>query len=458
MDRRGFISTVGIGAAAAAVGSASAQPAPPAAPAAGREGRGARVVRPLVSGLQPLTITGVEVVTARGPVEVDGNGGGGEGGGAWNALRDVYEEFTNSDYAPAPAPTGKKTTINFSARYLRIGTASGVEGFYGPIDNEVVPVVLGPLKSFIMGRDALAGETLWDEMYRSNRHSREGLFLMGISAVDNTLWDLRAKHFGVPVYRLLGGPSRSEIEYYCSAGSSNTLPEVLKKQALAYKAMGFKAQKWFMNYGPSAGADGMHKNVEIVRILRETLGDEYEIMFDATTGWDADYAREWAGRVEQYRPKWIEELTHPEKLDGFEAVSRYTKIPLATGEHLYGRWDVERNLRSGALAYIQADPEWCGGITESVKIGTVCSLHDVQYIPHGHNSLRAAAHLILSQSPMTFPMGEFLYSSMTMRFLLEIDPPDKQVLAGNGRMKAPTKPGFGIELDSSKVVERQVQQ
>ena len=449
MDRRGFISTAGIGAAAVATGSAVAQQAAPTVP----DAPGNRILRPLVTGLQPLKITGVEIIEAHGPIEIDDLGGG-EGGGAWAALRNVYEEYTNTDYAPAP--TGKKRTVNYTARYLRIATASGIEGFYGPIDDETVPVILKYLKPFIMGKDALAGETLWDQMFRSNRHSREGWFMMGISAVDNTLWDLRAKHFGVPVYRLLGGPTRSEIEYYCSCGATNTQPEVLKKQALGYKTMGFKAQKWFIGYGPSAGSEGMRKNVEAVRILRETLGEDYEIMFDATTGWDATYAKEWTSRVEKYRPKWIEELTHPEKLDGFTDVSRATKIPLATGEHLYNRWDVERNLQSGALSIIQADPEWCGGITESIKIGTVASLHDVQVIPHGHNSLRAAAHIILSQSPMTYPMGEFLYSSMTIRFQLENDPPDKQVQ--NGRMKAPTKPGFGIQIDDSKVKDRKVLQ
>jgi L-alanine-DL-glutamate epimerase-like enolase superfamily enzyme len=442
---------VGIGAAAAATASAVAQPALPNRADTPEN----RVLRPLTGGVQPLKITGVEIIEVQGPIEVEDRGGG-EGGGAWSSLRLVYQEYTNAEYAPAP--TGKKRSVNYTARYLRIGTESGAEGLYGPIDRETVPVINNYLKPFIMGKDALAGEVLWDQMYRSNRHSREGWYLMGISAIDNCLWDLRAKYFGVPVYRLAGGPSRSEIDYYCSAGSTTTPPEALKRQALAYKAMGFKAQKWFIGYGPSAGAEGMRKNIEAARILRESLGDDYDIMFDAVTGWDANYANEWTRRVEKYRPKWIEELTHPEKLDGFARVARNTTIPLATGEHLYGRWEVERNLQSGALSIIQADPEWCGGVTETIKIGTVASLHDVQVIPHGHSSLRAAAHIILSQSPMTFPMGEFLYSSMTVMYQLEVDPPDAHVLSGKGSMKAPTKPGFGVQIDDSKVTKRQILQ
>jgi L-alanine-DL-glutamate epimerase-like enolase superfamily enzyme len=65
---------------------------------------------------------------------------------------------------------------------------------------------------------------------------------------------------------------------------------------------------------------------------------------------------------------------------------------------------VERYLQAGTLSVVQADPEWCGGVSELAKIGAA-SLHDVRVIPHGH-SLRAAVHTIFNRSPMTFPMGE----------------------------------------------------
>ena len=74
--------------------------------------------------------------------------------------------------------------------------------------------------------------------------------------------------------------------------------------------------------------------------------------------------------VEQYRPRWMEESTHPEKIEAFAALRRSTTVPIASGEHFYGRWEVERYLQAGALSVVQADPEWCGGISELVKIGT----------------------------------------------------------------------------------------
>ena len=438
MDRRGFLSTVGIGATTiAAKNSARAQPAT----------LGTNELVPRAGGTQPLKITGVEIIELHGSFEAEA----GVNRQFEVTPLAIYRDYQPPEYIEKP---GGKRAVKRNALYLRIGTASGLEGIYGPIDKEAATVVQNDLKSFLIGKDALAGETLWDQMYRSDRHSREGHFLMGISAVDNALWDLRAKFYGVPVWRLLGGPSRDEIEFYASALGSSLQPEAIRKRALQLKEAGFRYQKWFMGYGPGSGEDGMHKNVELVRILRETLGEDYEIMFDAFSGWDANYAKQWASRVEKYRPKWIEELTHPEKLDGFAAVSRSTSIPLASGEHFYGRWEVERNLRSGALSYVQADPEWCGGVSELIKIGTVASLHDVHVIPHGHG-LRAAAHTIFSQSPMTFPLGEYLVLKMDFFYhYFESEPPVVQ----RGRMKLPTAPGFGIRLDDSKVQQRKIWQ
>ena len=194
------------------------------------------------------------------------------------------------------------------------------------------------------------------------------------------------------------------------------------------------------------GPEGMAKNVELVKTLRETLGDECEIMFDAYSGWDQDYALEWAKRVEQYRPFWMEEVTHPEKVDSFAAIRRGTSVPLASGEHFYGRWEVERYLQANTLNVVQADPEWCGGVSELVKIGTVASLHDVHVIPHGH-SLRAAVHVILSQSPMTFPLGEYLVIKMRNYMHFEKNP----MIVEQAHVARPTGPGFDIQLDESKI-------
>ncbi len=361
---------------------------------------------------------------------------------------DVYDSLRPAPYKDKP---GTQVDVKTEAIYLRIRAGKANEGLYGPIERDAGMVVYQDLRPFLIGKDALAHEALWDQMYRSNRHSRDGFFMMAISAVDNTLWDLRAKYFNVPVYRLLGGPTRDKVEMYVSALGSSLEPEAVRSRCLELKAQGFRYQKWFMGYGPGSGPEGMKRNVELVRILRETLGDDTELMFDAYSGWDQNYALEWTRQVEQYRPHWMEEVTHPEKIESFAAIHRSTSIPIAAGEHFYGRWEVERYLQAGALSVVQADPEWCGGVSELLKIGTVASLHDVPVLPHGH-SLRAAAHTIFSQSPMTFPLGEYLVLKMQHYHHFEKYP----MVVEQAHIALPTEPGFNVVLDPSKVESQRV--
>ena len=393
---------------------------------------------------QPLKIESVELIELHGHYTAEA----GVSHQPQVNPEDIYDSFRPAPYKDKP---GAQDEVKTEAIYLRIRAGKANEGLYGPIERDAAMVVYQDLRPFLIGKDALAQEALWDQMYRSNRHSRDGFFMMAISAVDNTLWDLRAKYFNVPVYRLLGGPTRDKVEMYASALGSSLEPEAVRHRCLELKAQGFRYQKWFMGYGPGSGSEGMKKNVELVRILRETLGDDTELMFDAYSGWDQNYALEWARQVEQYRPHWMEEVTHPEKIESFAQIHRSTSIPIAAGEHFYGRWEVERYLQAGALSVVQADPEWCGGVSELIKIGTVASLHDVPVLPHGH-SLRAAAHTIFSQSPMTFPLGEYLVLKMQHYHHFEKRP----MTVEQAHIALPTEPGFDVVFDPAKIESQRI--
>jgi L-alanine-DL-glutamate epimerase-like enolase superfamily enzyme len=305
------------------------------------------------------------------------------------------------------------------------------------------------LRRFLIGKDALAGEALWDQMHRSDRHSRRGHYMMAISALDNALWDLRGRYFGMPVYRLLGGATRASVEAYGSCLGYSVEPEAAAQRAAELLARGYRNQKWFLAYGPGDAGEGLEKNVQLVRAVREAVGDTPNLMFDAFSGWNLDYALAWARRVEQYRPRWIEEAFHPEKIESFVELRRKTSIPVASGEHFYGRWEVHDYLKAGAISVVQADPEWCGGVSELVKICAVSSLFDAQVIPHGHG-IHAALHVVASQPPMTCPWIEYLINKMSSYHHFEKH--DYQV--NQGRIALPERPGFGIELDTAKVEKR----
>ncbi len=360
----------------------------------------------------------------------------------------IYPEYQPQPYQALKNP--KTTARKHSANYIVIKTSQDIEGVYGPIDNEAAVVVSRQLAGFLKGKDPLATEKLWDQMYRLNRHGRTGHFMMGISAVDNALWDLKGKYYGVPVYRLLGGPTRENIPVYASTLGNSVQPGDIGEKALWFKQQGFDYQKWFLPYGPGNGAEGLDFNIHMVKNLRKTLGPDYEIMFDAFSGWDLIYAQQWAEAVEQYRPRWIEEAFAVDKMASFAELRQKTWIPVATGEHFYNRWEVKRFLSAEAINVVQADPEWCGGVSELVKICSLCSAFDVQAVPHGHN-LHAALHVIASQSPMTCPFGEYLYDKMENYNMFHKYPLKPE----SGKITLPGVPGFGLDWDEDKIEKKE---
>jgi L-alanine-DL-glutamate epimerase-like enolase superfamily enzyme len=213
------------------------------------------------------------------------------------------------------------------------------------------------------------------------------------------------------------------------------------------KQQGYQHQKWFVrDRGPSFGPEGVQEDVKVVRLAREAAGDDVDLMFDAFWRWDLQYALAWARRAEQYHPRWIEEPFLTADLDAFIEFSRTTSIPVATGEHFYGRRDVHEFLKSDAIMVVQADPEWCGGVSELVKICALASVHGVNVIPHGH-SLHAAMHVVASQPVEVCPLVEYLIQKMENYYDLEKHQPRPV----EGMLELPEKPGFGIELDESKI-------
>ncbi len=333
--------------------------------------------------------------------------------------------------------------------YLTIETDEGAEGFFGPVDYEAAVVIERKLKPILIGEDPMSGALLWDKMYRSNRHSRTGHFMFAVGTVDNALWDLRGKVLGAPVYRLLGGNANPVIEAYVSTIGFSHDRDAIREQALALRAEGFRKQKWFMASGPADGAEGLNANVALVRDLREALGDDAEIMFDASMSWDVEYTLRWAHRVAEYNPRWIEEPLSPDKMEAWQALAARSPVPVAGGEHIYTKWEMLRFLQAGALSVLQPDPEWCGGVTALQQICVLGDLYDVPVIPHGHG-LRAAVHVVAAQSPGICPMGEFVARTMRRRYAFEAEPP----FPVDGHFRLSDRPGFGIVIDESRVEDR----
>jgi len=306
------------------------------------------------------------------------------------------------------------------------------------------------LESFAEGQDPLTGAAIWGTR-RPRRHTDTGTVMMGLSAVDNALWDLRGKSAGQPVCRLLGG-TRNSLPNYLSLTPTNN-PKQDRQTAREWFDRGFQSQKWFLRHGPPDGEDGFRKNVAVAECLRTELGSGARLMFDFAVGgrnrcdWDVSYALRFAKAIEPFRPFWLEEPFSPEEIESYARLRDATEIPLATGEHTYTRWNVQPFLDRKLVDFIQSDPEWCGGISELLQVAALVRQYDgVRLVPHGHHIL-AAAHVVASQPETLCPMVEYgvWFTRDRQAFQTRI------LLPEQGHVALPAEPGLGPPLDWNRL-------
>jgi L-rhamnonate dehydratase len=342
-----------------------------------------------------------------------------------------------------------ETHYRMQSHWVQIETDEGVDGLAGPISLDEVHIIARQIAPLLLGHDPLASERIWDRLYRYMVHGRKGIVMQAISAVDCALWDLKGKWAGVPVYRLLGGPTRETIPAYASALGYSLEVERIRERAAAIAKEGYGATKWFFRHGPTDGKAGIAKNVELVRTLRETVGPDVDVMLDCWMSWDVPYTIHMARRLEEYQPRWIEEPVLPDKIEQCAEIRRNVSIPIATGEHEYTRWGLKTLLDAHAADVLQPDIYWAGGISEVVKICALASAHDLPVIPHGH-SVPATVHVLFSQPVTTCPLLEYLvkWNEIHQFFLKH---PVKPV---NGQVTLPTAPGIGMELNEAKIQSR----
>jgi len=333
--------------------------------------------------------------------------------------------------------------------FVRIETDEGVSGVAGPIRLDQAFVIDTQLRPLVVGADPLAHELIWDKLYRFSVHGRKGTTMMAISAIDCALWDLKGRWANAPVYRLLGGPIRTEIPAYASALGYSIEPGRAAARAREFVEQGYRATKWFFRHGPADGPSGMVKNVELVRALRDAVGEDVDLMLDCWMSWDVPYTVRMAERLEEYGLRWLEEPVLPDKIESYAEIRRRVDIPISGGEHEYTRWGLKQLMDAEAVDVLQPDIYWAGGISEVLKICALASCYDLPVIPHGH-STPATAHLIASQPANVCPLQEYLVKWNTINQFFLKTPLEPR----NGVITLTDTPGLGMDLDESKIEEQ----
>jgi L-rhamnonate dehydratase len=269
-----------------------------------------------------------------------------------------------------------------------------------PVTKQVIDLYLKPL---LIGADPWNIEFLWQHMYRKTMaFGRKGIGMAAISAVDIALWDLLGKSAKQPVFRLLGGRTKPRIPVYASRLYSIELGE-LAAEAKRYKKEGYRAMKLRFGWGPSDGAAGMQRNVDLVKTVRQAVGDEIDVMADAYMGWTLDYAKRMLPLLEPFNLRWLEEPVIPDDIHGYAELKSHARIPIAGGEHEFTQYGFRDLLAARAVDYIQFDTNRVGGITQARKISALAESYSVPVIPHAgqmHNY-----HVVMAS--LNSPLAEY---------------------------------------------------
>jgi len=259
------------------------------------------------------------------------------------------------------------------------------------------------LRPLLVGADPWDVEFLWQQMYRRTlAFGPKGVAMAAISAVDIALWDLLGKDAKQPVFRLLGGRTKDRIPVYASRLYAMPIAQ-LQAEARKYKDQGYTMMKLRFGWGPLDGAAGMQKNLELVRAVREVIGDEIDLMTDAYMGWTLDYAKRMLPLLEPFHLRWLEEPVIPDDTRGYRELKNYGRVPIAGGEHEFTIFGFRELLETSALDYIQFDTNRVGGISQARKICALAESFQIPVVPHAgqmHNY-----HVVMAS--MNSPIAEF---------------------------------------------------
>lgn len=310
------------------------------------------------------------------------------------------------------------------------------------------------LKALLLGQNPWDIERLWQHMYRKTMaFGRKGIGMVAISAVDIALWDLMGKSAKQPVFRLLGGRTKPRIPVYASRLYSVDLKDAAA-EAQHYKNAGYKAMKLRFGWGPTDGALGMKRNVELVRTVRECVGDEVDLMADAYMGWNLEYAKRMLPLLEPFGLRWLEEPVIPDDIAGYAELKRSARIPIAGGEHEFTLYGFKQLLDANAVDYIQFDTNRVGGLTQARKIAALAEAYSIPVIPHAgqmHNY-----HLVMSSlnSPIAeyFPVVDVEVGNELFWYIFQGEPQ-----ATNGSIDLDDNvPGLGLTLNESGMKQFEV--
>ncbi len=314
--------------------------------------------------------------------------------------------------------------------YVKIETNLGLTG-WGEItglDPRVASALAESLFELLDGENPTRVEHLWQKLFRAHRDMRGGPFMVHtLSAIDMALWDITGKAYGVPVYRLLGGPTREKIRMYPSAKATK---------------LGTGGPHPF-----SGNPSDINNLVKMVQQARERLGPEGTIMFDAHCAVPPPMLIQLASAIAPYDILFLEEPAVPGNIEVFKRLKQQIRIPMATGERDRTIWGMLPYLVENCIDILQPDCGHTGGISQMKKIAALAETFLVPLAPHNTCSelgLTASLHATASIPLFLIHEGYLDGHIMPPGVARKNWTQDK-----DGYASLPEGPGLGVEMDEA---------
>ncbi len=330
--------------------------------------------------------------------------------------------------------------------FLKVHTDKGIIGLGEPITEGralTCAKAVEEVAPYLIGKDPRMVAHHWQAIYRHAFYRGGPILTSALSGIEQALWDIKGKALGVPVYELLGGPTRDRVRVYAHVGSAEDLE---KKKSLGFTAFktGVRSQR------PARIVENpafITRAAEAFAALREAGGPEVDIGIDFHGAISPQTARVLIKALEPHQPMFIEEPVQCQNVDVMAEIARGTHLPIATGERIFTKWGFREILEKKAASILQPDLCHAGGILETRLIAGMAESYYAAVAPHNPlGPISLAAGIQLAASIPNFLCQEQV--SLGEGYL------KAPFVVENGYVKVPKGPGLGIELDEERMKDK----
>ncbi len=319
---------------------------------------------------------------------------------------------------------------------LELATDEGIEGigltfFGGPLTAALKEAVEG-LGALVIGEDPMRVEAIGAKLRQAASGSGPGgIFSLALAPIDIALWDIKGKALNQPLCTLLGG-YRDRVPTYASGALMRPMPvDYLQDAGPRLVEMGFKQMKTQMGAEPTVA-----REVERIRVLRQGIGEDIDLMCDINQLWDVNQAIEIGRRVEEYHLFWLEDVVAHDDYQGLARVADALTTPVCAGEYHYGLRPFRHMLEARSIDIVMIDLLRAGGVTQWMKIAAMAEAFNLPVVSH----LIPEIHLHLIAA---IPHGLTVeYMPWTLE-LFEETPAIE-----DGQIVVPQQPGLGLKFDA----------